>query len=103
MNLALSFVIPTRIFCHAALDTVACAPFSHGKRMKSPNATHLNRKSGGAKSRNLQFRGPLLENGNANRILISSNETLRRIEVEMTSFSTKETIPWLAYSSPLLA
>jgi hypothetical protein len=27
-NDALLFVIPTRISCHAALDTVACAPFS---------------------------------------------------------------------------
>jgi hypothetical protein len=44
--------------------------------MKFANATNLNRKSGGAKSRDLQFRGPLLETGNTNRILISSNEPL---------------------------
>ena len=27
-TVALSFVIPTRIFCRAALDKIACAPFS---------------------------------------------------------------------------
>jgi hypothetical protein len=27
-TVALSFVIPTRISCHAALDTITCAPFS---------------------------------------------------------------------------
>ncbi len=30
-NRPLLLVIPTRISCHAALDTVACAPFSCGK------------------------------------------------------------------------
>jgi hypothetical protein len=32
--------------------------------MKFANATNLNRKSGGAKPRDLRFRGPLLETGN---------------------------------------
>jgi hypothetical protein len=30
-TVALSFVIPTRISCHVALDKIACAPFSQGK------------------------------------------------------------------------
>ena len=34
--------------------------------MKFANATNLNRKSGGAKRADLQFRGPLLETRNDN-------------------------------------
>jgi hypothetical protein len=34
------------------------------RRMKFANATNLNRKSGGAKPRDLRFRGPLLETRN---------------------------------------
>jgi hypothetical protein len=30
-SVALSFVIPTRISCHAALDKATCAPFCKGK------------------------------------------------------------------------
>ena len=51
----------TRISCHAALDKAACAPFREERRMKSDNATKFYRKSGGAKWRDLQFTGPLLE------------------------------------------
>jgi hypothetical protein len=36
----------TRISCHAALETPACAAFSKESRMKSANATNTNRKSG---------------------------------------------------------
>jgi hypothetical protein len=36
----------TRISCHAAPDTVACAPFSKERRMKFANATKFYRKSG---------------------------------------------------------
>ena len=38
----------TRISCHAAPDTVACAPFSKERRMKFANATKFYRKSGAA-------------------------------------------------------
>ncbi len=38
----------TRISCHAAPDTVACAPFSKERRMKFANATEFYRKSGAA-------------------------------------------------------
>jgi hypothetical protein len=54
----LSFVIPTRISCHAALENTACAPFRKERRMKCINALNLNRKSGGAKPRDLQFASP---------------------------------------------
>ena len=54
-------VILTRISCHAALDKAACAPFRKEGRMKCTNATKFHRKSGVAKWRDLQFRGPLLE------------------------------------------
>jgi hypothetical protein len=36
----------TRISCHAALETTACAAFSKESRMKFDNATDINRKSG---------------------------------------------------------
>jgi hypothetical protein len=36
----------TRISCHAALETTACAAFSKESRMKFANATNINRKSG---------------------------------------------------------
>jgi hypothetical protein len=36
----------TRISCHAALETTACAAFSKESRMKFSNATNTNRKSG---------------------------------------------------------
>ncbi len=51
----------TRISCHAALDKAACAPFRKEGRMKYTNATKVNRKSGVAKWRDLQFYGPFLE------------------------------------------
>ena len=38
----------TRISCHAAPDTVACAPFSKERRMKFADATKFHRKSGEA-------------------------------------------------------
>jgi hypothetical protein len=38
----------TRISCHAALETTACAAFSKESRMKFADATNINRKSGGA-------------------------------------------------------
>jgi hypothetical protein len=36
----------TRISCHAALETTACAAFSKESRMKFANETDINRKSG---------------------------------------------------------
>jgi hypothetical protein len=48
----------TRISCHAAPDTNACAPFRKEGRMKCNNATKFLRKSGGAQWRNLQSGGP---------------------------------------------
>ncbi len=48
-NATLPLVIPTgatRISCHAALETTACAAFSKESRMKFANATNTNRKSG---------------------------------------------------------
>jgi hypothetical protein len=45
----------TRISCHAALETTACAAFSKESRMKIANATKLNRKSGVAQWRDLRF------------------------------------------------
>jgi hypothetical protein len=38
----------TRISCHAALDTAACAAFSKESRVKFANASNTNRKSGAA-------------------------------------------------------
>jgi RNA polymerase sigma-70 factor (ECF subfamily) len=35
-----------RISCHAALDKAACAPFPEERRIKTTNATNLDRKSG---------------------------------------------------------
>src|SRR6202035_4743332 len=58
---AVPFVIPTRISCHAALDRAAGAPFREERRMKCINAINLNRKSGGAQPRDLQFSRPFLE------------------------------------------
>jgi hypothetical protein len=51
----------TRISCCAAVDRSACAAFRKESRMKFANATKLNRKSGVAKRRDLQFSRPLLE------------------------------------------
>jgi hypothetical protein len=51
----------TRISCHAGPDKTAYAPFRKEGRMKFVNAINLHRKSGVAKWRDLQFRGPLLE------------------------------------------
>jgi hypothetical protein len=51
----------TRISCHAALETTACAAFSKESRMKFANATNINRKSGVAERRDLRFRGPFVE------------------------------------------
>jgi hypothetical protein len=45
----------TRISCHAALETTACAAFSKESRMKFANATNTNRKSGVAEWRDLRF------------------------------------------------
>jgi hypothetical protein len=59
-SVAFPFVIPTRISCHAALDTAACAPFRKERRMKCINAMNLNRKFGGAQPRDLQFSGPFV-------------------------------------------
>jgi len=50
----------TRIYCHAAPDKAARAPFRKEGRMKCDNATKFHRKSGVAKWRE-RFRGPLLE------------------------------------------
>jgi hypothetical protein len=60
---AVPFVIPTRISCHAALDVFACAPFCicKGRRMRCTKATKSHRKSGRAQSRDLRFSGPVLE------------------------------------------
>ena len=44
----------TRISCHAALDTAACASFRKEGRMKCNNATKSHRKSGVAKWRDLR-------------------------------------------------
>jgi hypothetical protein len=51
----------TRISCHAALDKAPCAPFRKEGRRKYTNATKVNRKSGVAQWRDLQFNGPFLE------------------------------------------
>jgi hypothetical protein len=51
----------TRISCHAAPEKVAFAPFRKEGRMACISATKFHRKSGGAKWRDLRFRGPLLE------------------------------------------
>jgi hypothetical protein len=59
--IALPFVIPTRISCHAALDEAACALFRKEGRMKCDNATRFHRKSGGPKWRDLRFSRPFLE------------------------------------------
>jgi hypothetical protein len=59
-SIALPFVIPTRISCHAALDKAACAPFRKEGRIRCDNATKFHRKSGGAEPRDLRFRGPVL-------------------------------------------
>src|SRR6202035_1448567 len=45
----------TRISCHAALETTACAAFSRESRMNFANATNTNRKSGVAEWRDLRF------------------------------------------------
>jgi hypothetical protein len=45
----------TRISCHAALETTACAAFSTESRMNVANATNTNRKSGVAQWRDLRF------------------------------------------------
>jgi hypothetical protein len=44
----------TRISCHAALETTACAAFSKESRMNFTNATNINRKSGVAEWRDLR-------------------------------------------------
>jgi small subunit ribosomal protein S16 len=59
-GVAFPFVIPTRISCQAALDGATCAPFREERRMKCINAMNLNRKSGGAQPRDLQFSGRFL-------------------------------------------
>ena len=51
-------------FLHGAPPTGACAAFIKESRMKFVNARELDRKSGGAKPRDLRFRGPLLETRN---------------------------------------
>ena len=51
----------TRISCHAALDKATCAPFRRERRMKFANATKFDRKSGGAKWRDLRFPPPSIE------------------------------------------
>ena len=48
----------TRISCHAAQDTAACAPFSKERRMKFANATKFNRKSGEAEGSAASFPNP---------------------------------------------
>jgi hypothetical protein len=45
----------TRISCHAALETTACAAFSKESRMKFANATNTDRKFGEAERRDLRF------------------------------------------------
>jgi hypothetical protein len=45
----------TRISYHAALDMAACAAFRKESRMNFANATNLDRKSGVAEWRDLQF------------------------------------------------
>jgi hypothetical protein len=45
----------TRISCHAALETTACAAFSKESRMDFASATNTNRKSGVAEWRDLRF------------------------------------------------
>jgi hypothetical protein len=49
----------TRISCHAALETSACAAFRKESRMKLAYATNINRKSGVASRRDLRFGGPV--------------------------------------------
>jgi hypothetical protein len=57
-------VIPTeayRISCQTALDKATRASFRKEGRMKCDSATKFHRKFGGAKWRDLQFNGPLME------------------------------------------
>jgi hypothetical protein len=77
LAITLSFVIPTRISCHAALDGATCAPFREERRMKWINAINLHRKSGGAQPRDLRFSGPFL--GMFSFEPPSSSENLNRI------------------------
>jgi hypothetical protein len=61
MEVAFPFVIPerTRIYCHAAFDKTACAPFRKERRTKllePPSST-----GNPGQPRDLQFCGPLLE------------------------------------------
>jgi hypothetical protein len=51
----LPFVIPTRISYIALLETTTYATLRKERRRNLINATPLNRKSGGAKPRDLQF------------------------------------------------
>ena len=52
----------TRISCHAALETTACAAFRKESRMTFANATNINRKSGVAEGRNLLCAIPVPQN-----------------------------------------
>src|SRR5450631_977606 len=51
------FVIPTRISCTLRWTRLRVRLSRKERRMKFANATHLNRKSGGAKPKDLRFRG----------------------------------------------
>ena len=57
----------TWISCHAAPDTVACAPLSKERRMKFANATKFYRKSGAAEGSAVQrtFRGNVFQPSSA--------------------------------------
>ena len=63
----------TRISCHAAPDTVACAPFSKERRMKFANATKFYRKSGAAEGSAVQrtFRGNVFRQSVVERPAVS--------------------------------
>ena len=51
----------TRISCHVELDKAACAALRKESRMNFVNTINLNRKSGVAQRRDLQFSGPPVE------------------------------------------
>jgi hypothetical protein len=70
--------------CFAALDTTACAAFGKESRMKFANAINLDRKSGGAKWRDLLFSQPASNaDGRFALPLVISTEAQRSGEISV--------------------
>jgi hypothetical protein len=67
----------TRISCHAAPDTVTCAPFSKERRIKFANATKFYRKSGAAEGSAVQrtFRGNVFRPSAVESTLATNHRT----------------------------